>query len=177
MREKDSFFCSTCHNSFARLPLNWSLSEMLMLRESGSLRLATPLPSHLPGLLVGLTTDGSQCHWVYPQGTGVLCRSDWSWQPIRLVQIAWPLDHILLQIGIQWLLWARTGALKWNKDQGMTWGKNADRKVNSAPPPGSPRDWNINLAWGYKEKARLLVVNKWCFILFFKMWVGGVTLV
>lgn len=44
MREKDSFFCSTCHNSFARLPLNWSLSEMLMLRESGSLRLATPPP-------------------------------------------------------------------------------------------------------------------------------------
>lgn len=67
MREKDSFFCSTCHNSFARLPLNWSLSEMLMLRESGSLRLATPppsplLPSHLPRLRVGLTTDGSQCH-------------------------------------------------------------------------------------------------------------------
>lgn len=43
MREKDSFFCSTCHNSFARLPLNWSLSEMLMLRESGSLR-PPPLP-------------------------------------------------------------------------------------------------------------------------------------
>lgn len=53
MREKDSFFCSTCHNSFARLPLNWSLSEMLMLRESGS-----PPPPHLPGFLVGLTTGG-----------------------------------------------------------------------------------------------------------------------
>lgn len=47
MREKDSFFCSTCHNLFARLPLNWSLSEMLMLRESGSLRLQPP-PPHSP---------------------------------------------------------------------------------------------------------------------------------
>lgn len=44
MRGKDSFFCSTCHNSFAKLPLNWSLSEMLMLRESGSLRLTDPPP-------------------------------------------------------------------------------------------------------------------------------------
>lgn len=50
MRGKGSFFFSTCHNSFARLPLNWSLGEMLMLRESGSLRLATsptPFPTFL----------------------------------------------------------------------------------------------------------------------------------
>lgn len=52
MGEKDSFFCSTCHNSFARLPLNWSLSEMLMLRESGSLRLATPSLPTFPGSLL-----------------------------------------------------------------------------------------------------------------------------
>lgn len=48
MRGKGSFFLSTCHNSFARLPLNWSLGEMLMLRESGSLRLATSPPPLFP---------------------------------------------------------------------------------------------------------------------------------
>lgn len=42
MREKDSDFSSACHNSFAGLPLNWSLRGMLMLRESGRFRLPTP---------------------------------------------------------------------------------------------------------------------------------------
>lgn len=42
MREKDSVFRSACHNSFAGLPLNWSLRGMLMLRESGRFRLPTP---------------------------------------------------------------------------------------------------------------------------------------
>lgn len=50
MRGKYSFFSSTCHNSFARLPLNWSLSRMLMLRESGSLRLPSLPPPSFPSL-------------------------------------------------------------------------------------------------------------------------------
>lgn len=42
MREKDSVFSGACHNSFAALPLNWSLRGMLMLKESGRFRLPTP---------------------------------------------------------------------------------------------------------------------------------------
>lgn len=83
MREKDSFFCSTCHNSFARLPLNWSLSEMLMLRESGSLR--SPPPPLPPLSLVPRWLD-NRLQPMPPRvptrrgggGGGVLCRSDWS---------------------------------------------------------------------------------------------------
>lgn len=42
------------------------------------------------------------------------------------------------------------------------------------PHPRSPRDWNINLSWGYTEKAWLLVDNKWCFIFKGTTWEGGV---
>lgn len=58
MREKDSVFSSACHNSFAALPLNWSLRGMLMLRESG---IQTARPS-LPSLrvLVGPPTDATE---------------------------------------------------------------------------------------------------------------------